>query len=500
MAENPPGQTSLGRSVRSLLTTPRLQVMLFLLLPVLIFVSVRPFLVQTDPDYGWHVRTGQYIFETGSLPHSDIYSFTAVGQPWVTHEWLSELLFYLVARLGGYRLLVVAFALITGLTWTLVYTTCRRWGVGELGAILLMAWSFGMSAGSINVRPQGVTTLLLAACALVLTLYRQGKAKPLYLLPPLFALWVNLHGGYAIGLALVGLAVAGQALETWLRRPVAPLRPLLIVAVLCVLATLLNPHGLTALTYPFSYAGAGNASMMYLNEWQSPDFHLTYYLIFAASLILAMLIGFTHRPLGVTDTLWIVMLTFLALRSGRHIALYAIVVIPLLGARLQAVAPVLQRTLDTWRSRRILALTWPVVLVTVLILGNDAAKSQTLQFGREPSATTYPAGALQYLREHNLSGNLFNLYEWGGYLVYHLYPQRSVFIDGRPDVYGDAFVDKYVQVTYLKPTWRAVLDQYNIDLVLMDKFSPLAVVLGGAPDWQEVYSGAIESLFVRRKQ
>ena len=499
MAETLPGQTSLRHSVRSLLTTPRMQVVLFLLLPVLIFVSVRPFLVQTDPDYGWHVRTGQYIVETGSLPRSDIYSFTAAGQSWVTHEWLSELLFYIVAQVGGYRLLVIAFALITGLTWALVYAACRRWGVGELGAIVFMAWSYAMSEGSINVRPQGVTTLLLAACALVLTLYRQGKTKPLFLLPPLFALWVNLHGGYAIGLALMGLAVIGQTAETWLRRPVAPLRPLLIAAALCVLATLLNPHGLTALTYPFSYAGAGNASMMYLNEWQSPDFHLTYFLVFAASLILAMLIGFTHRPLGLTDTLWILLLTFLALRSARHIALYAIVVMPLLAARLQTVVPALQRTLDAWRSRRILALTWPVVLMTMLILGNDAAKAETLQFGQEPSATKYPAGALQYLRQNNPAGNLFNLYEWGGYLVYNLYPQRSVFIDGRPDVYGDAFVDKYVQVTFLKPTWRAVLDEYDIDLALMDKESPLAVVLGDAPDWQEVYSGAVESLFQRRK-
>ena len=329
MTQSHSGHSPFQSRWRASLASARVQALSFLLAPALLFIATRPLVVTTDPDYWWHVRTGQYIYETGTLPRSDIYSYTSAGQSWVTHEWLTELLFYLGSRAGGYALLAAVFAVISGLTWLAIYAACRQRGMGEVGALLLMLWGFVMAAGSVNVRPQGITTLLLALCALILTRYRQGESKPLYLLPPLFALWVNLHGGYAIGLGLIALTVAGQALELWLRRTTVSLRPLLLAAVAALAATLLNPHGLTALTYPLSYASSGNASMLYLSEWQSPDFHLPFFLIFAASLLVIMVVGLTRQPLGLVEALWAIAFAFLALRSGRNIALYAVMVTPL---------------------------------------------------------------------------------------------------------------------------------------------------------------------------
>ncbi|MBI4491276.1 MAG: hypothetical protein HY690_00580 [Chloroflexi bacterium] len=471
-----------------------------LVAPLLFLVFYNHFFANTDPDYWWHVRTGQYIYETGTLPRQDLYSYTAVGHPWVTHEWLTELLFYVVQQQMGYVGNVALFGLVGAFTWLAVYATCRRRGVGELGALVLLLWGFGLAIGSANVRPQALTTLLLALSALLLTRYKQGHPRALWLFPPLFALWVNLHGGYIIGLALLGLTVLGEAIALARRQPVAPLRPLVAVAALSALATLLNPHGFEALLYPFTYAGSANASMRYIVEWQSPDFHQPYFLLFAGSLLLSMALGLARRPLGATEALWMLGFALMALQSVRHMALYAVVATPLLGARLQAEVPTFRRSLAALQRPRLIAFTLPLVVAgaAVLLPARAAQDGTGPQFGWEPSPATYPSGAVAYLRAHDPGGNLFNEYGWGGYLVYQLYPQRRVFVDGRADVYGDALLDTYWAVVDLRPGWRQTLDRHDVRLVLVKKESFLAVALQDDPAWEEVFVGPVERLFARR--
>jgi len=469
---------------------------LLLVVPVLLFIFVRPFFTHTDPDYWWHVRTGQYIYETGTIPRVDIYSYTAAGRPWVAHEWLTELLFYVIQRYFGYAANVALFALIGAITWLAVYAACRLRGVGEPGAVVLLLWGFAMSMGSANVRPQGLTALLFAVYAYLLTRYRLGHKRSLWLLPPLMALWVNLHGGYVIGLALLALTTSGEILTRALRRQSAPLRPLLLATVLTLAATLVNPHGVEALLYPFSYAGTANASMRYIVEWQSPDFHKPLFLIFASSLLLTAILGMARRPLGTTDVLWSVTLALMALQSARHIPLFAIAAMPLLGARLQAEMPVFRRELARWRHPRLFLVVWPLLLVAIVAMLFSGALPEP-QVSREPNPARFPEGAVEYLRETNVQGKLFNEYGWGGYLIYELYPDRLVFVDGRADVYGDEFIEEYMQVWHLKPSWRQVLDDYEVRLVLVDKDCPLAVVLGGDAAWRETYMGEVERLFMR---
>jgi hypothetical protein len=464
---------------------------------MLAIVGARYGFVGTDPDYWWHVKTGQFIAETGTLPRVDIFSYTVAGQPWVTHEWLTQLLLYLVQERFGYVGNVALFALIGMLTSLAVYATCRLRGLGEPAAAVLMIGASVMAMGSANVRPQGMTALLLGVCILILTRYKLGQPRVLWALPPLLALWVNLHGGYIIGLAVLGLAILGEGIARVLGRPSAPLRPLIVVSVLSAAATLLSPHGLDAIQYPFTYAGTQNASMRYIAEWQSPNFHQSYFILLGASLLLTILLGIGQRPLGPTEVLWTLAFTVMALQSVRHIPLYAIVMAPLLAARLQEVVPPLRRTLAEWRRPALLAVTWPLLALSVLKMLSGAGETGA-QFGTEPLAAGYPAGAVEYLRTHNPVGNLFNTYHWGGYLIYQLHPQRPVFIDGRADVYGDRFIDGYMKVMRLEPDWRRVLDEHDVRLVLVEKESPLAVVLTDDGAWQEIYAGEVERLFERR--
>lgn len=470
-------------------------------MPFLGLITLTFAFAQTDPDYWWHQRTGQLILATGQLPRTDPFSFTSAGQPWVTHEWLTEVLFAFIAANVGYVGNVILCGIAAAFTTLAVRGACRLRGLGPHSATAMMLWAFVIILPLANVRPQLVTMLFLALTSLILTAYLQGEYRKLWLLPPLFILWVNLHGGYVIGLVLLGLTVVGELVSRILRRSGVPLRPLILTTVLASAATLVSPLGLEALRYPFTYAGTGNASQRFIAEWQSPDFHNPAFYPLAASLLLGLLVGVGRSTRQPTELLWTALFSALALQSIRHTPLYAIVVLPLLGAQLTTIAPSWPTVLARWRASLQLIPTatgWLFLLIgTAALIGGGA--TLPLQTGNTPQTTGYPAGAVSYLHEHpETRGNLFNSYSWGGYLIAELYPDRLVSIDGRADVHGDSTVTQHRAVERLMPGWRDTLDTWQIGLVLVDRNGPLATALGDDPAWQELYAGDVERLFARR--
>ncbi len=485
-----------------------------LLAPLLVALGGTFFVAPTDPDYWWHARTGQLISETGRLPKTDIYSFASADRPWITHEWLTELLLYQIEHQVGYVANVALFATLGMVTALLIYLHARRRGLGRFGAALAMLWGFAILLPLANVRPQMVTVCATAFCVLLLVAYRQGARRALWALPPFFAIWVNLHGGYVIGLALLALTLGGEALEralspgqtrrAWLRA----LAPLGLTAVLAVLATLLNPHGLEALRYPLSYVGTGNVSQRYVAEWQSPNFHDGAFLPFAVALLLGIMVGIGRRPLGWPERLWVGVFALLGLQSIRHLPLFAVIATPILMGELAALSrewPGQAWWRPRWRIARQVGLSALALgaLVLVMTIGTGPAMRAQLQLGTAPSATGYPAGALAYLRAHEgdpaLHGRLFNEYRWAGYLIYYLYPERQVFVSAQAtDPYGSDLFTPYRRTIQLAPGWRDTLDSWRIDLVLIDKDGPLAVMLQTDAGWHEVYAGEVERLFVRQ--
>jgi hypothetical protein len=470
-----------------------------LLAPLVVILVVWCAFLPTDPDYGWHVRTGQLIAELHGVPRTDPFSFTAVGNAWNVHEWLTELLQYVVQQQVGYIGNVVVFGVLMAITAVAMFRTCRLWGLGELASVALVLWAFGMSLPSAGVRPQTVTRLLVAITALVLTAYVRGRSRRwLWLLPPLFAVWSNLHGGFVFGLGLLGLAVLGEAAVRLTGHAGASPLPLLLVTIASTAASLINPQGVQALLYPLSYA-QGNASFTFVSEWQTPDLRQAAFYPFGASMLLALLLGWARRPLGPTHVLWVLVVSLLGLQSIRHISLYATVALPLIGARLAAEIPALRRTVAAWRrpGRMVLMYAGGLLVATALWSSAELTRGTPIQLGRDPDASGYPMGAVDYLKTHHLEGNLFNQYDWGGYLINQLYPEYRVFIDGRTDVYGDALVAQYAAIEGLQPGWQQALARYDIRLVLVSRDTILAAALVDDPSWRELYAGPTERLFAR---
>jgi len=533
-------------------------------------IFILNFFMVTDPDLWWHLATGRYMVETGRIPRTDPFSYTAAGRPWVAHEWLAEIAMYLLYRSGGYLVAVIVFAAIVTLTFFAVFRTLRLLGVSVVATTCITFWVAAMSLAGWNVRPQVFSYLFFSLYLYLLLRSRQKRDRWLWLLPGVMALWVNLHAGYIMGLMLLGMFLFGEGLN-WLRdgrtgrhgdtetrgrgdpetgehgdgehpglraqdsalgtqdsaisiqdhafrtrnRTSMLSRRGLAIAAATVLATAVNPQGPSMLLYPLTYAGTQNASMKYIAEWQSPNFHDYFFFVFGTSMMVLMLAP-RRRPLDWSVGIPVLVLTAMSLQSVRVIPFYALAVAPLLGMRLARQRPAStkgevrsaeygatdQGTAQgtTHRARcasHSSAWNWLLLPLCLAAMGSTLYFSDRAQLGPEPRTVDYPAAGVRYLRDAGLTGNLFNTYRWGGFLIWSFYPERKVFIDGRADMYGDQFVADYRRVYDARAGWRDVLDEHQVEVALIEKDSALATLLAASGEWQEAFRGEVEVVFVR---
>jgi len=290
-----------------------------------------------DPDFWWHLRTGQLILQTHAVPHVDPYSFTRFGQPWTNHEWLSEVLIYGLYRAGGFAALIVGFAAIPAAIFLLVYVRCsgRPYVAG-----LLTVWAAVASIPLWGVRPQMIS-LLLAGLVLLLRDLAQNKPRRWWWMVPLMLLWVNLHAGYALGVALLVLFLLGDLLdvafgvESW--RHIAPrLRMLGLATLACLAVVPLNPNGVKLYWYPLQTLRS-TSMQKYIVEWFSPNFHEAHYLPLLLFLIATFTaVAFSPKRLRPCELLLLLTTVFAALVSVRHAPVFLVVTAPLLSQLLHA--------------------------------------------------------------------------------------------------------------------------------------------------------------------
>ena len=480
-----------------------------------------------DTDMWWHLATGRYILEHRTIPRQDVFSYTVPDHRWFTHEWLTQVAMYSLYRIGGTPALVLLAATTVTVTFALVYEQCAgtyslRGGTPggsqpytAIFTVLLGAFASAITWGP---RPQILNPLLLALFITLLGHYRRqtppigegdGRVhRALLALPPLTALWANLHSGFYLGLVLLSVILVGDGLALLLRRPssctLSPtrLRNLLLILLLCVLAALLNPNGYHMLLYPFGTLGS-QAMQAYIQEWASPNFHRPEYWFFALLLLGgAAALGLvaapaearehqsatsSRRAIDLTDLFLFLGFGFAGLVSARHIPLFGVVAVPIVS-----------RALGWMRfpgSRRpgLPLLNWVILLA--LIVPTGIRVSNVLEKDLQVESTRYPAAALEYVRSHGLADQrMYNSYNWGGYLIWKGFP---VFIDGRADVYGDAFIDEYMLAYWLHGDWRVPLDRYSVEYVLVESNLAFARLLEEAADWKCVYRDEVAVIFVR---
>ncbi|GAB4281464.1 MAG: hypothetical protein Kow0080_35000 [Candidatus Promineifilaceae bacterium] len=473
-----------------------------LLVIALFVMAVRETL---DPDMWWHLRTGEAILQHG-IPRADIFSFTVTGLPWTTHEWLSQVIMWLVYRLAGLPGLMVVFAGFIALTFWLVYAVCEARPYLAGFVTLLAAVTSAIVWGA---RPQIFNMLLMAAFIHVVERVRRGQwsVRRLLLLPVLMVVWANLHSGYLLGVVVLGTYLVGDGVQRiWRPEDERPLTwhglwVLAGVTAISFFAAAINPNGVSLWVYPFLTLGSP-AMQAFIQEWHSPDFHQSYFWPFIAQIFLGTAAwAYSSRRPTASDLLLFLGTAFAGLVSARHIPLFAIVSVPIVSRHLAGavggqpwlvalqrddvpVSPTKQGWLNTGLLVAVvlLALVWTAVKISQ----NEVA-----------IAERYPVTAVNYLQGSGLAqARGYNSYNWGGYLIWRGIP---VFVDGRADVYGDDFLFFYRLAFDATPRWQEPLTAYDVDYVLMERGSPLTALLTNELGWQLVYQDTLAEIYITVK-
>jgi hypothetical protein len=438
----------------------------------------------TDPDVWWHLKTGQYIAEHKGVPHTDPFSYTRAGEPWVAHEWLTELMLFELERAVGWGGLIVVFAAVLGAAFFLLYLRCGPDPFAAGVAVLFAAWATMPLWG---VRPQ-VVSLLLTSLWLLLLERSERDLKLLWWTLPLTLLWVNLHAGFALGLALSALFLAGEWVERWLGRSQTStprLRTATLILFLDLLIVPLNPNGLRLFSYPIETLRSA-AMQSYIAEWASPNFHYAEYwpflLVVLGTFAAFNWSGHKVRP---RDLLLLLASLYVGLCSIRLMPLFVLIAVPLVSQRLGGK--------PTGRPQKLRPPASLPLLNGLIVLAMAAFAGvhifQVIQRQPQAEVQTFPTRAVAFLQTHP-SGRIFNHYDWGGYLIWRLYPATPVFIDGRADLYGKGLLDQFADTYQFKGAWQQTLQRWRIDTVLVPADSALATGLRNSPGWTVSYEDA----------
>ncbi len=454
-----------------------------------------------DADLWWHLRTGEWILEEGAVPHGDPFSSTRAGAPWVAHEWLADVALYGLYRAGGAGALTLASAAVLTLTFMVVYVLSELRPHLAVFTTLLAALASAVAWGP---RPQMLTLLFAALTLLALRLGSERGPRWLVILLPLMLLWANVHSGFFLGLAIIGAHLLAKCAEIALARVGFVQRrsdrlsvgTLALTLLGATLASMLNPNGAALLVYPF-FTLFSHAMQTYIAEWHSPDFHDARFLPFALlwlGLIAALAVS-PRRP-TFAELLLVVGLGYESLVSIRNVPLFAIVAAPLITRQCACLFARLPLT-----RQRDPGPNWPLLNWAVLLLAAGAAIVRVgadLPASESSYAQSFPVSAADYLLSAKPAGPILNSYNFGGYLIWRLYPQYKVFIDGRADVYGDTFMDEYYARAWQgRGDWQGYLDRYQINVVVMEADGTLANLLRAQAGWKLVHEDGVAAVFQR---
>jgi hypothetical protein len=448
-----------------------------------------------DPDLWFHLKLGEIVWNTHSVPTQDLFSFTVSGHPWTAHEWLAQTSIFAAYRFGGYSGVMVWFSALTALLLVLVYALCyRQYGSGMVAFLGgLCAWLFAIP--SLAVRPLLPGHVFLVVELLLLEAGIRNR-RYLWALPPLFAVWVNCHGSYFFGLGVLGVYWVSSFLNGRWGLIVAEsgdrdTRKWLTGAlVLCGLALCANPVGFRLLLYPLDTMFQQKTGLSAVQEWQPPDLANGHTLAMIGVVIGICAISLVRRSeLRVRDLLLLAAGFWLALHHSRMMFLFGIVVSPMFS---RAVAPFIGPD----RKREL-----PVANAVLMLA---AAAVAVFAFPAKADLETQvtkgnPVGAVDYIRKAGLSGPMLNEYVFGDYLIWAM-PEHKVFIDGRGDVYDWTGVfPEYGRWATLSEDPKILLNKYGIRFCVLSKDSPMGNVLPYM-GWSRAYSDENASIFVRDGQ
>ncbi len=524
-----------------------------------------------DADIGWHIRNGELILATHSLPRTDPFSSTMQGHPWFAWEWLYDILLGILHRACGLNGVVWLCALLVAAIFVLLLRQLLQSGTGLLLAILLMLLAEAAATIHLYARPHIVSWLFSLLWFAVLEHWehwdkwerREQENLPRWIpwfFPASMLLWVNVHGGWIFGLALLGIYTFAAFVESVraqdalaASRAAHRARAMAAAFVASAVATLVNPYGWRLHAHIYRYLG-DRYLMNHIDEFRSPDFHGWSQRSFAIILLL-VLVAFAGNRLSANRTsderlsderasdnrnrlrlsqlLVVLLAAYAGFYSSRNLPVSSMLLVLVAGPILWGNFASLADKPGAWHwvrngAARISKFSdrmgaqemelrghlWPVVSVVlafaICLEGGWLGSRQLIHAQFDPKKM--PVAAVNFLQEEFQDSRdsknkdkqpsaepVFSIDAWGGYLIYKMYPERKVVVDDRHDLYGSDRVRQYLILTQVEPGWQSVLKEWQIRTALLPTDSTLANLLREVPqDWRVVYEDKVAAVFERR--
>ena len=448
-----------------------------------------------DPDLWWHLKTGQIIWSTHAIPLTDQFSYTTNHQALVPQEWFAQVTMYAAYLMGGYSGLMVWLCLFSSMLVVAGYCLCWLYSgnakVAFAGA--LAVWLFATIGFSI--RPQMIAYVLLIVELVVIHLGRTRNARWFFCLPVLFAIWINCHGSFILGIIVAAVLLASSlidfkmgALQTRRWEPNSQ-KIMAWALALSIGALFLNPIGIRQIFYPFDTMLNMHVLLGNVEEWAPLQLTEARGIGLMCVLLVSCLLVIAGRSELFFDELLLMAIgTWLAVSHVRMLVVFGILVAPVLSRQLAT----LWEGYDSEKDR-----IWPNALLIGMSLAVVIFAFPSGQNLQEQVATESPVRAVEYIKANHLSGPMLNDYQSGGYLIWAA-PEYPVMMDGRTDVYEwSGFLGEFGNWATLQSDPTILLRKYKVNFCLLAPGSPMAHVLPLMPGWKAAYKDDNAVIFVR---
>jgi hypothetical protein len=513
------------------------------LLGVLVFTALSVRLLG-DAGIGWHIRTGQLILRTHSVPRFDSFSSSMSGQPWFAWEWLYDVVVGWLEGAAGLNGVVLFTASVIAATFALTFRMLLQRGTNILVAAMLVLLAASSAMIHFLARPHVLSWLFTVIWFWILESSEQSsihsashpsseapRSWRLWFLPSLTLGWANVHGGFLVGFALLAiywigavwrpLKHRGDRFDEILAKIRAGqrLRMLTWIGVLSAAATFVNPYGYQLHIHIYQYL-TNRFLMDRIDEFQSPNFHYVAQKCFAGLLLLTLIACASRRRadkrVSVTDGLILLFAVYSGLYASRNIPVSAILLAAIIGPwlseatdrlgesrwagvreRYRRLAGFLHRMQSMEFSLRGHLGAVAAILFACWVAAHGGQLGSTVLMNAHFDGKRFPIDATDYLEKQEATGPFFIPDDWGGYLIYRMYPRAKVVVDDRHDMYGEKFLRSYLTTIHIEPGWEDFLQQYPANFVIVPKKSALANLLAETTGWHLTYGDDVALVFVR---
>jgi len=458
------------------------------LIIVLLLILIMAVRTPLETDMWWHLRAGEETLGSGEVYSVDTFSFTREGTDWINHSWLSQVVMFLTFQHGSYYGISAWVGICAILSMLFIYLQMEGHPLLRSAVLLFAAV---VSSVVWSPRPQIHTLVLFSLVSFLIYKYRSTQqAGYLVWLLPIFVLWGNLHGGYILGIILIGSVIVGEISNKVLLMEFTqnlPWRRIGILSIFMVgsfLVVLINPFGFDMWRIPFNTVGVETLQNL-INEWASPDFHQAIQQPMLWMMLGVFgLIGLSKKRISGAELMPLIAFSWAALTARRNFGPFAIIAAPIISKYLTSL-------IDDWLFVAKEKFNWidnllerssqsnknlkpgfknliNLFLISLLLagVGWKILNGNEKEFVQEAEKEVFPVDAVYWLENAEIEGNLFNDYNWGGYLIWHL-RDKPVFVDGRTDLFGDEILNEWQQVRRGENGWQEVIIREDISAILL---------------------------------